>query len=469
MKKILSVVLSLVLVSSMLVGCGKTTDSSKKDASATTETTETKEETESTDAAASETNFENKELSIAVFEGGYGPDYWVEIVQKFEAAYPGVKVNMQINPKIGEIIRPQIVSGTVPDFISMNDNETSGLIASMIKEKALLDISDLFEEKAINSDTVLKDMIMDGVLDTAKCAPYGDGKIYLAPFNASPMGLVYNKTIFEENGWQLPVTWDDFFALGDKAKEKGIALFTYQGIYPGYIESVLWPAIASASGLDNLKEIGSYKAGTFGNTDVLKVLDNIQKISTGGYLLKGTTALNHTQSQSEMMMNKALFIPNGNWMEGEMKDAPRADGFKFGLCPAPVLEAGQEKYVMSSIEQFSIPKNAKNPELAKEFIKFLYTDDSVKLFAEKANGIYALKDATELTKGIVTDGVYEMNKIYEQATPMVFAFDALPEGTKVVPRDSVFKVLSDVMNGKMTTQEWADGVEASFAEVNKAK
>lgn len=23
-----------------------------------------------------------------------------------------------------------------------------------------------------------------------------------------------------------------------------------------------------------------------------------------------------------MMMNKALFIPNGNWMEGEMADAP---------------------------------------------------------------------------------------------------------------------------------------------------
>ena len=58
------------------------------------------------------------------------------------------------------------------------------------------------------------------------------------------MGLVYNKTLFEENGWETPVTWDDFFELGEKAKEKGIALFTYQGIYPGYLESMLWPALA---------------------------------------------------------------------------------------------------------------------------------------------------------------------------------------------------------------------------------
>ena len=66
----------------------------------------------------------------------------------------------------------------------------------------------------------------------------------------------------------------------------------------------------------------------------MEVLANIQKIAADGYLMEGTVALNHTQSQTDMMMNKALFIPNGNWMEGEMKDAPRADGFEFGLTTA---------------------------------------------------------------------------------------------------------------------------------------
>jgi hypothetical protein len=37
----------------------------------------------------------------------------------FEAAYPGVTVKMQISPTIGDIIRPQIVAGNVPDFIRM--------------------------------------------------------------------------------------------------------------------------------------------------------------------------------------------------------------------------------------------------------------------------------------------------------------------------------------------------------------
>ena len=83
-----------------------------------------------------------------------------------------------------------------------------------------MDLSDVFEEGGIDDDTPLKDQVIDGLLDSAKCSPYGDGKIYIAPFDASPMGLVYNKTLFEENGWETPVTWDDFFELGEKAKER---------------------------------------------------------------------------------------------------------------------------------------------------------------------------------------------------------------------------------------------------------
>ena len=376
---------------------------------------------------------------------------------------------MQISPTIGDIIRPQIISGEYPDFISINDNDQTGVLLSLINEHALLDLTDFFNEAGLESDTPLKDLVNDGILETTKCSPYGDGKVYIAPFNSSPMGLVYNKTLFEEHNWELPETWDDFFALGDLAKAEGIALFTYQGIYPGYMESVLWPAIASAAGIDTLTEIANYTEGSFSSPEVLKVLENIQKISTGGYLLEGTVGLNHTQSQTEMMMNKALFIPNGNWMEGEMADAPRADGFEFGLTCAPVLDDGETRYVMSSVEQFEIPANAKNPELAKEFLRFLYTEDSVKLFAEKANGIYALKKANEMVKGIVTDGVYNMNDIYQEGTFMVFGWDAMPDTSKVVIADSVFNVASDVMNGDMTAEQWRDGIEAAFEEIAASK
>ena len=367
MKKAISMMLATAMAATCLAGCGGAASSS---AAASSEAVSSEATSAATsEASTGEKTFENNELNIAVFEGGYGSEYWDEIIKRFEAAYPGVTVNMQISPKIGDIIRPQIVAGNVPDFISMNDNDSTGLISSMVKEHALMDLSDVFEEGGIDDDTPLKDQVIDGLLDSAKCSPYGDGKIYIAPFDASPMGLVYNKTLFEENGWETPVTWDDFFELGDKAKEKGIALFTYQGIYPGYLESMLWPALASATGIDNMKAIASYTPGSLSSDEALKVFQNMAKIGSDGYLMDGTVALNHN----------------------------------------------------------------------------------------------------EMVKGIVTDGVYNMNDIYQEGTFMVFGWDAMPDTSKVVIADSVFNVASDVMNGDMTAEQWRDGIEAAFEEIAASK
>lgn len=166
MKKAISMMLATAMAATCLAGCGSAASSS---AAASSEAVSSEAMSAATsEASTGEKTFENTELNIAVFEGGYGSDYWDEITKRFEAAYPGVTVNMQISPKIGDIIRPQIVAGNVPDFISMNDNDSTGLISSMVKEHALMDLSDVFEEGGIDDDTPLKDQVIDGLLDSAK-------------------------------------------------------------------------------------------------------------------------------------------------------------------------------------------------------------------------------------------------------------------------------------------------------------
>lgn len=406
------------------------------------------------------------ELNIAVFQGGFGDAYWNAVVDLFEKTHEGVTVNMTISPTIADIIRPQIVAGNAPDFISLNDTQNDGLILSMIKEDALLELTDVFDGPNFANTGKLRDDIKDGLLASKKCAPYGDSEIYLAPFNTGPQGLIYNKTYFDQKGLSLPATWDEFFALGDAIKDDR-ALFTYQGIYPGYMEEMLWPAIASAGGMEAIQKIWHYEEGSFNNETVLGVLSTIQKIATDGYLLKGTVGMNHTESQSEMMMGKSAFIVNGTWMENEMADAPREEGFEFAMAPIPTFKADDLHFVMDSCEQFSIPRAAKNPELAKEFLRFLYSDESVKLFAENAGAIYATKTGRELAKEFISPSMYNMYGIYDQAgaTSLVMNFDALPANCKINVGDEVFNPLTSVMNGEMTAQQWAESVEAAFAQI----
>ncbi|MCR5053594.1 MAG: carbohydrate ABC transporter substrate-binding protein [Lachnospiraceae bacterium] len=460
-------VIAPLLIAAMMLGSLSACGEASGEAQATVVDNEKTEET-----AAEGGEWAGQELNIAIFQGGYGDEYWNRMVEEFESSHEGVTVNMTISPTIADIIRPQIVAGNAPDFICLSDSSEDGLILSLIKEEALLDITDVFEGQNYAGTGALKDDIIDGFLESTKCAPYQDGKIYLAPFNSGPQGLIYNKTYFDDNNLSVPATWDDFFKLGDDVKgADGRALFTYQGIYPGYLEEMLWPAIASHCGEDAVKAITNYEEGSFNNPKVLEVLQKMQDISTNGYLMEGTVGMNHTESQSEMMIGHSVFITNGTWMENEMADAPREDGFEFAMAPIPTFAAGDTHYVMDSCEQFSIPAAAKNPELAKEFLRFLYSDDSVKTFAEVSGSLYATKTAKDVGKSSLSEATYNMYGIYDEpnTASLVVSFATVPGSCKVNPKDEIFNPITSVMNGEMTVEQWAEDVEAAFAEVRSSQ
>ena len=458
--RLLSLICAVALLAVVFAACGgsqQATGGETSQSAAQTTGTATQAETE---------KFSNKTLDFYAFQGGYGREYWDAIIPQFEQKY-GVKVNLTISPKIGEVLRPKMVAGLTPDIIYLNFGDSSGIMEALAKEKAFYDLTAVFDENALDKYENLKDIILPGFLSTTRCAPYQDGKIYCAPFYYSTMGLVYNVDYFTKKNLSLPKTWDDFFALGETAKADNRALFTYQGIYPGYLEEILWPAIAGAVGEEGMKKIFNYEEGSFKNDTVKKVLQNIQDIANKGYLMKGTVALNHTQSQADMMMGKALFIPNGGWMEGEMADAPREDGFQFGITPAPVLTATDPTYAWIGVETLAIPLRAPNPELAKEFLKYQYTDEAMKINAEKAKGLLPVKGALELCKPIISPSLYNFFAMFEKGVlPLLADWKTLPEGSKVNMSQEVFdKCVTQVMNGQMTVDQWMDNVEKAMKQI----
>ena len=400
----------------------------------------------------------NQVLKVAVFEGGHGSVYWDKVAEKFEAENPGVDVQVEANPKIGDIVRPQIAAGNPPDFIYLGSTDQSGLATALIKEQGLTDLTDVFDGE-VEGGGKLKDQILDGFLDTALTAPYGDGKVYLAPLYYNVTGMWYNKTYFEEKGYKEPKTWNDFFALGDKAKADGKALFTYQGQAPSYNEAMLWPMIASAGGDEALEDVFNYKEGSW-NSDGAKIaLEAYEKIANEGHLLKGTVAMNHTQSQLEFLQGNALFIPNGNWFEDEMKDAIPEDGFSFGFMAPPVVKDGDTQYATTMIEQMYIPKDAKNVELAKEFLAFQYEEENVKLNSELAGTVVPTKNGLELAKEYLNQSNYECFKIFENGVKPITLNFATVGQTEVNLQEEIYGPLASLMNKEITSQDWADRME----------
>lgn len=464
--KRMSVLSGIIALSVVAAGCGSNNNGNTASPAASS-SAPASSAAASESASADTKTFTDPELNVAVFQGGYGREYWDAIAAEFMKDYPGTKINITASPKIAELVRPKIVAGNPPDFIYVAGSDNTPILDGLIKDKALLDLTDLFESEALEGGVPLKTKILPGVLQSRASSPYGDGRVFLAPYNFGVMGLWYNKTLFDDKGIAPPTTWDELFAANETAKENGRALFTYQGLYPGYLEEVIVPAIYTVGGQDALTQFFEYdpefwKSETF--KKVWGVLETIAATDNG--LMKGTVALNHTQSQTSFLQGKAMFIPNGTWFEDEMKDAPREDGFQFGFLGVPAFESGQHPSALTSVEQMVIPAKAKNPELAKEFLKYLYTEKSVKLNAEKAKGVLAVTGAPDLVKDTLTETTYNIYKAVDSGMIAVNgAFKAVAKGSKYNVYDEVYKPISSIMSKQLTLDEYGEKMYKLYSEV----
>lgn len=456
-KKWTALIMAAVLMALPLAGCGSNNNS-----------TNAAPPSVSGEASGSGETFDNPELNIAVFQGGYGRDYWDSVAAEFMKDHPGTKINITASPKIAELVRPKIVAGNPPDFMYISGSDNTPILEGLVKDKALLDLTDVFE-----SDTEggypLRAKILDGVLESSSLSPYGDGKIYLAPYNFGVMGLWYNKNLFDSKQVEPPKTWDELFASNTFAKENNRALFTYQGIYPGYLEEMIVPAIASSGGPEALDQFFNYDPEFWKSETFKSVWGLLEKIANeDNALLKGTVALNHTQAQTAFLQGKAMFIPNGTWFEDEMKDAPREEGFQFGFLGVPSLGADGKVMALTQVEQMVIPAKAKNPELAKAFLKYLYSDKSVMLNAEKAKGVMAVKGAPDLVKEYISDTTYNIYKAVDSGMVAVSgSFKPVAKGSKYNPSDEVYKPISSLMSKQMTLEQYSDKLYKVYTQIQK--
>lgn len=428
-KKVVRKLMALALVSamatSMLAGCGSSDDSGKdsgKDA----------------DKGSEETV-----LKVAAFEGGNGTQIWEDIVKAFEESHDGVKVELEMSSELDKDLTKAIQNGDVPDVVYYNLGSESGFTETMLKEEAIADISDVFDDE-------LKDKMLDGILDGTDAQPYGDGKIYLAPIFYTPTGFWYNATLVGEGKqYEIPTTWDEFFALGEQAKKDGHALFTFPTT--GYFDATIYAMLAQAGGLDFYNDALKYDANTWTSDEGKKVLDTVAKLVGKDYTQEDTVSNANADggfkiNQQNVIDGKALFMPNGNWVIGEMA-ASTPEDYEWGMMGVPKWSEDESQAVYTFTEQMWVPADAPNMDLAKEFVKFMYSDEVVDI---------CLNNKT-------TDKESGKESAAPVVVPVKGAADKLPDG---VTKDCYAAATADdvvAVTGKWATTAPIEGLDMSKA------
>lgn len=444
MKKAISLALAASMALSLAAcgGAGSGSSAASTDASsATGETTTTAEPTT---------------IKVAAIETAYGTEMWQKVAEAF-TEQTGINVELTTDKNLEDVIGPSMQGGDYPDVVHLATGREAALTEQFIKGNLIADITDVLDMTVPGEDVKVSDKIAGGFTETSLTNPYNDGKTYLAPMFYSPCGLFYNAGLLEEKGWEVPTTWDEMWELGDKAAAEGISLFTYPTT--GYFDAFFYALMYSAGGPEFFEKATHYEEGIWDTPEAQTCFDIVTKLATYTNPITPAQANDQdfTQNQQLVLDNKAIFMPNGTWIVGEMAEAPRADNFKWGMCALPAVTEGGDSYSYTWFEQCWIPSGAEHQDAAKQFIAFLYSDTACQIFAESG----AIQPVLGIADTLEGDNQL-FYSIYDNGAKAAMgnfaSFTAIP-GVEV--RTVFFDPVNSLVSGSMTEEQWIDGIKTA--------
>ena len=402
-------------------------------------------------------------IKVAALESAYGAEVWREIAAAFTAE-TGIAVELTIDKKIEDVIRPGINAGDFPDVVHLATGREAGMTETFIKDKGLESLNDILSMIVPGESVTVRDKILPGFLDSNLTMPYGDGDTYMMPMFYTNMGLFYNADLFAEKHWEVPMTWDDMWTLAEAAAEEGIALFAYPT--PGYYDSLVFSLLHVIGGPEYFQSAMRYEeeAWTGANAEMLYGIIAKLCANTERTVPANGNNDNFLKNQQLILANAALFMPNGDWVLGEMADAPRADGFEWGFTAVPSLEAGGDRYAVTWLEQCWMPAAAENKELGKQFVAYLYSDEAAAIFV-RHNAVQPVASAIDA----LPDDRKPFYNIYnEGAKPALGNWAATEPIEGLTTYDVWFQPINSLVSGDKTIEQYKADIAAAAARLRDA-
>jgi N-acetylglucosamine transport system substrate-binding protein len=333
-------------------------------------------------------------VDAVIFNGGYGIDYAEFAGKQVQAKQSGVTVKVTPVTKVAQTLQPRFVAGNPPDVI---DNSGAGAIGINTIRDQLAELNDVIEAKNYEGK-VIKDTLYEGVTEPGTF----DGKFIVLNYALTVYAIWYSASLFEQNGWTVPKTYDEMLALGQEAKGKNKYLFGWGKEAATYYQTMAIASAIKEGGDDVRLALENLKPDCWSLPPVQDVFNGLKKIIDAGYIKPGGAGTVFTASQAQWSNGEEFLLqPSGGWIENEMKDQTKS-GFKMTGAPEPVVSSNSkmpwEALHSTAGEPYVVPSQGKNVAGGKEFMRAMLSQEAAVNFAKT-------KLASTIVKGTVpSDG-----------------------------------------------------------------
>ena len=392
-------------------------------------------------------------LDIKVFKGGYGDDFFIEAGEEYGEEH-GIEVETIGDPHLWEPLRSDFVAGNPPDVTwpGWGMKYWSLVFDEQVEQMdAYLAMTPYDSDEGTWRDTFDEQLLELGQFE---------GRQYMMPFHVNLNGWWYNKTMFDEKGWEPPATFEELMVLGPKMIAAGVAPLTYQGQYPYYmLYAFIFPLVISSGGIEAWNDCQNLVRGAWESEHMLKAARSVETMRDRGFFLEGSLAMDHIQSENRFLAGDAGMVPVGTWFYAEMEAVwPPGLVAEFMLPPPFENGRGDKSALMVAIEPFIIPSKAKNKDHGVNYFRYITSHDKALQFVEEKGTLMAIKG--------LDDAIYPPHLV----TPArLFAESTLKWHSEYrfwYPQlaDEAEDAMSALLGGKIGPQEFCDRLEAKAEE-----
>ncbi|MGW6132274.1 ABC transporter substrate-binding protein [Cellulomonas sp. NPDC055163] len=304
-------------------------------------------------------------------------DYFEQRAAEFEAENPDIRVVVDNVPEPETALRARLVKDDVPDVLTLNGNGTFGELAS----------AGIFEDYA--GDPVLDDLNEGYVKVLQDLGADEPGAVNGIPFAANASGVLYNVELFEQQGVEVPQTWDELIGAAQTFEAAGITPF-YAMLGDAWTAQAPLAPLTAQTAPEGFFEARFAGESTFaeGWRDAaekeLELFEYTQPNPAAFGYQEGTVAF--AAGDSAMLLLGSYAVPQIRSFEPD---------FTVGSFALPATNDPDDTRLVSGVDVLvTAGAGGAHPEESRRFIDFLMQPEAVQEYSEQQVAIPALAGAT---------------------------------------------------------------------------
>ena len=293
--------------------------------------------------------------------------YFDQVEEQFNATHDDIHLTISSPNDASTIMRTRFIREDYPDIIGIGGDIN---YSYYVDADILADVSDYEGLSDVKQSYI---DILENLEITPKDGTYG------VPYVANAAGILYNKDMFEEHGWEIPESWSELIDLCEEIQAEGILPF-YFGFRDTWTCLAPWNSLAvDLAPADTCQQVNAGET-TFSEEYVEVAEKCLELVSYGP---EDPFAYGYNDACTAFANGESAMYPIGSYAVPQILSVNPEMNIDSFVTPGN--DDPSKNTLNSGVDlMFAVTAECENKEAAYEVLDFLMADENIQAYIQNA-------------------------------------------------------------------------------------